>query len=73
MIITLTVKTEWSWGEEEQKAFDKLKKWIMEDVVLAIPIDGNQFCVEADSLDYANGVVLSQKIDRKWGHQEKQP
>ena len=30
----------------------------MEDVILAIPTDDDQFCVEADSLDYANSAVL---------------
>jgi hypothetical protein len=38
----------------------------MEEVVLFIPRDDGQFRVEADSSDYANGGVLSQKIDGKW-------
>ena len=29
-------------------------------------MDNDQFHVEADSSDYTNGAVFSQKIDRKW-------
>ena len=51
--------------EKEQSAFEELKTQIMEDVVLAIPLDNGKFQVEADSSDYANGAVLSQQVDGK--------
>ena len=62
----LTGKVDWSWGQDEQMVFDDLKKWITENVILIIPNDNGQFHVEADSSDYANGAVLSQKNDGKW-------
>ena len=62
----LTGNTEWKWMEKEQSAFEELKTRIMEDVVLAIPLDNGKFQVEADSSNYANGAVLSQQVDGKW-------
>ena len=62
----LTGNAEWKWTEKEQSAFEELKTRIMEDVVLAIPLDNGKFRVEADSSDYANGAVLSQQVDGKW-------
>ena len=38
----------------------------MEQPVLAIPVDDEPYQVEADSSDFAIGVVLSQKQNEKW-------
>ena len=62
----LTGNTEWSWGPEEQLAFEKLIALITKDVTLVLPLDDGKFHVEADSLDYANGAVLSQQVNGKW-------
>jgi hypothetical protein len=62
----LTGNLEWKWTMLQQIAFENLKNRIIEDVVLTIPRDDEPFRVEADSSDYANGAVLSQKVDGKW-------
>ena len=62
----LTGKVDWTWGLEECTAFEELKRRIAEDIVLFIPTDNDPYRVEADSSDYANGAILSQKIDGVW-------
>jgi hypothetical protein len=62
----LTGNNDWKWRQDEQLAFEELKSRIVEDVVLAIPREEGIFRVEADSSDFANGAVLSQRIDGKW-------
>ena len=62
----LTGNAEWVWKQEQQDAFDELKRRIAEDPVLLIPREHGKFRVEADSSDYANGAVLSQFVDGKW-------
>ena len=62
----LTGNTEQNWNSNEQLSFETLKSRITEDVVLTIPRDIGKFRVEADSSDFANGAVLSQKVDGKW-------
>ena len=58
----------WQWGEEQQKAFDKLKSHITSSPVLCFADDSLQFHIEADSSDFATGAVLSQQSpdDNKW-------
>lgn len=56
----------WVWTNTQQRAFDELKHRISEEPVLLLPDDHSKFRVEADSSDYANGAVLSQKVDSKW-------
>jgi RNase H-like domain found in reverse transcriptase len=34
--------------------------------VLTIPVNNTPYHLETDSLDYASGVVLSQKVNNKW-------
>ena len=62
----LTGNTDWKWEEGEQKAFEQLKQAITNEPVLAVPTDDDQFRVEADSSNFANGAVLSQLINGKW-------
>jgi hypothetical protein len=57
---------EWHWGEEEQNAFEQLKKRITEEPVLALPQQDGQFQVEVDTSGYAIGGVLSQEQQGKW-------
>lgn len=45
----LTGKEEFSWGEEQKIAFQKLKDRIAEDAVLALPTDHGKFKLEADA------------------------
>jgi len=58
----LTRKDEkWRWGGEQQKAFDELKKVFTSKPVLAAPDLDKEFRVEANTLNYATGGVLSMK------------
>jgi len=64
----LTRKDEkWQWGDEQQKAFDKLKKIFTSKPVLAAPDLDKEFRVEADTSNHATRGVLSMKCsDKKW-------
>ena len=54
----------WTWGEAEQKAFEKLREQICKEPVLVQPDQKKQFEVEVDASNYAIGVVLMQQ-DKK--------
>jgi hypothetical protein len=58
----------WKWGSIGQQAFDALKDAITSALVLASLHDTAPFHIEADSLDFATGAVLSQlsSEDEKW-------
>ncbi len=56
----------WKWGKAQQEAFEQLKRQLVEDVVLAIPMNEGKFRVEADASEGAIGAVLSQEQDGKW-------
>ena len=58
----------WSWGEVEQLAFDEIKSHITLSPILHFADDSKAFRIEADSLDYATGSILSQQStdDQKW-------
>jgi len=58
----------WTWSGREQTAFEDLKMAVTTAPVLVSPQDSEPFRVEADSLDFATGAVLSQQsmADRKW-------
>ncbi len=62
----LTGNDPWKWGAAQQGAFNKLKRLLAEEVVLAIPMEGGKFCVEADASKGAIGAVLLQEQDGKW-------
>jgi len=51
----------WQWEEEQQKAFDKLKRVFTTRPVLAAPDLNKEFRVEADASNYATSGVLSMK------------
>ena len=51
----------WRWKEEQQKAFDELKRVFMTRPVLAAPDLDKEFRIEADASNYATGGVLSMK------------
>jgi len=51
----------WRWKEEQQKAFDELKRVFTTRLVLAAPDLDKEFRVEADASNYATGGVLSMK------------
>ncbi len=51
---------EWKWGHKEQQAFNKLKKLVMEEPVLAHPDLTQQFKVEVNASGYMVGTTLVQ-------------
>jgi len=51
----------WRWEEEEQTAFNKLKKAFTTRLVLIVLDLNKEFRVEADASNYATGGVLSMK------------
>jgi len=61
MNVLMRKDVKWRWKEEEQVAFDKLKKaFTTRPVLAALDLD-KEFRVEADALNYATGGVLSMK------------
>jgi len=57
----------WSWGERQQKAFEKLKERFTTEPVLVTPDLDKEMRVEADVSDFATGGVLSMKYkDERW-------
>lgn len=51
------------WGEEQQEAFEKLKKAVSTAPCLAIPDPTKEFIVHTDASGYATGAALMQKFD----------
>ena len=51
----------WTWGVEQQNAFEALKKAFTTALVLRIPNDKDLFKLSTDASDFATGAVLSQK------------
>jgi hypothetical protein len=62
----LTGKGGFSWGLEQKAAFQKLKHWIKEDAVLALPTDDRKSRVKADVSDGVIRAVLSHEQEGKW-------
>jgi len=67
MNVLMRKDEKWWRGDEQQKAFDELKKiFMMKPVLAALDLD-KEFWVEADASNYATGGVLSMKCsDEKW-------
>jgi hypothetical protein len=64
----LTGKDNFDWKDLQQEAFDKIKKCMMENVVLLLPNEDKQYQVEVDALDKATGAQLSQEdTNSRWG------
>jgi len=58
----------WTWSGKEQVAFEDLKTAVTTAPVLVSPQESDPFQIEADSLDFTTGAVLSQQspTDKKW-------
>ena len=60
-------ENKWSWGEKQQKAFEKLKERFTTEPVLVTPDLDKEIRVEADVSDFAAEGVLSMKCeDERW-------
>ena len=60
-------ETKWSWGERQQRAFEKLKERFITEPVLVTPDLDKEMRVEADASDFVIEGVLSMKYeDEKW-------
>jgi len=67
MNVLMRKDVKWRWEEEQQKAFDELKRVFMTRPVLAVPDLDKEFRVEADASNYTTGGVLSMKgSDELW-------
>src|SRR3954462_6680088 len=62
----LTGKEEWSWGSEQERAFEGLKRAMSTAPVLAMPKDEEPFMIKCDASEGALGAILSQKQEDKW-------
>ena len=51
----------WTWGKEQQNAFEMLKKAFTMVLVLRIPNDKDFFKLSTNASDFATGAILSQK------------
>jgi len=60
-LASLTSKTtKWVWGEEQQKAFDTMKKILSKEVLLAYPNFSEEFVIHMDASHTQLGAVISQ-------------
>ena len=56
----VSTKAKWKWTEEEQQAFDNMKKIISQEVLLAYPDFTKMFDIHTDASDLQIGSVISQ-------------
>jgi len=62
LLSNLTKKdSTWTWGKEQQNAFEVLKKAFAMALVLRIPNDKDFFKLSTDTSNFVTGAVLSQK------------
>ena len=56
----VSTKAKWKWTEEEQQAFDNMKKIISQEVLLPYPDFTKMFDIHTDASDLQIGSVISQ-------------
>ena len=62
-LTSLTGKKDWTWGDDQKKAFQELKDRIAQQVTLMMPNDEAPFILECDASDRAVGSILSQEVN----------
>ena len=55
--------TKFSWDNNCQTAFEKLKQLLVSSPILSFPIEGGDFILDTDASNHGIGAVLSQKQD----------
>ena len=65
MNVLMRKDMKWQQRQEQQKAFDELKKIFITKLILAAPDLDKEFRVEADALNYATEGVLSMKCSNE--------
>ena len=63
MTILLKKNTRWSWGAEQQQAFEELKRKLTEAPVLACPDFSKRFILQTDASNHGLGAVLLQEVN----------
>jgi hypothetical protein len=63
---TLTREVPFVWTNDQQKAFEELKRRLISAPVLSFSKNEGKFHLEVDASDQAIGVVLSQLQDHEW-------
>jgi hypothetical protein len=66
LLTILTGDIHFEWTSIQQTAFQTLINAITTQPVLALPHPTGQFCLEANSSNYAISAILSQLQDNKW-------
>ena len=61
LVRLLHKKQKWNWDEQQQEAFELLKKALTTTPVLARPDFSKQFCIQCDASSYVLGAVLTQE------------
>lgn len=67
LVKLLKKQCKWTWGKEEQTAYEKIKKLLIKEVCLAHPDTSAAYILRTDSSEFALGASLSQ-IDKD-GHE----
>ena len=62
-ILQLKNKAEFTWGAEQQEAFEKIKQYLSSPPVLRVPRRGVPFRLYAAVEDKVIGVVLTQETE----------
>jgi len=59
----MTKKVRFTWSQEAQQAFERLKEALMEITSLSFPVPYLPCILDTDASDVAIGTVLSHKVD----------
>ena len=60
MLKLLKKKTEWEWGDEQNKSFEDIKKELTSCPILRFPQLDKNFIIMSDASQYGVGAVLGQ-------------
>ena len=64
LLRVLAAADKYEWTEKHTMAFERLKKLILENTMLAHPIPGKKFYLECDASNWGLGFILSQENEK---------